>query len=170
MTQQKQRIITIDAKELFFHCAKKSDQQDKPFIFNTTKRTLYTQVVSRENMMEDCPLFYQFIEVIKEKDKINDGDINSSILYDKLIVVDFDDIFMPLDKNKASEKSEARKKRLLKNAEDIITNGFYLRFKGENNGEYNDILMRPFDKSGNMSRKGRITFVSEKYQKPEANL
>ncbi len=163
MPQQKQRIMTIDAKELFLHCTKKLDEQVKPFLFNTTKRTLYTQVVSRENMMEDCPLFYQFIEVIKEIDNIEEDDIYDNILYDKLLVVDFDDIFMPIDEDKTSEKAKIRKERFLKNAKDIITNGFYLRFKGEIDGEYNDILMRPFDKSGNMSRKGRITFVAEKY-------
>jgi hypothetical protein len=73
--------------------------------------------------------------------------------------MDFEDIFLPLGDN-SSDSAVKRKATLLYNANDIIENGFDIIFDKDTT-----IHMRPFDKSGNMSRNGRITFVNEVYVK-----
>ena len=155
---EKQKIMTIDAKELFYYFEKKPDEQDKPFCFNTTKRTWYKLVVKQEIMMEECPLFHQFFEVIKEK---SDGkiEINDSILYEKFVIVDFGDLFLPEDK-KSIDVNVMPKEKMQRNAQDIIKNGLILHFQDK------DVHLLPFDKSGNMSRNARLTFVDKEYIEP----
>ena len=60
-------------------------------------------------------------------------------LYDKLIVVDFGDIFMPADKakNRVKKKKEVQQQ----NVKDLMENGLDIHFAGK------DVHMVPFDKS-----------------------
>lgn len=155
----KQKIMTIDAKNLFDYFAKNEDKKDLPFCFNTLKRTFFRKVVKQESVMDECPLFYQFLEVLKEENAFENSDFenNRNLLYDKLIIVDFDDIFLFDETGLYKDNIRIKKETQLENAKDIIENGFVLHFD-----DY-DVHMRPFDKSGNMSRNGRITFIDEKY-------
>lgn len=155
-----QRIMTLTAKSLFKYFPKKIGQENKPVCFDTRKRTLYTLVVKAENDMVDCPLFYQFVEILKADKTRERLDENKRYsLYDQILVMDFEDIFLPLGDN-PSDSAVKRKATLLYNANDIIENGFDIIID-----EDTTVRMRPFDKSGNMSRNARITFVNELYVK-----
>ena len=151
-----QRIITIDAKSLFKYFPKRKNAATEPFCLDTRKISLYTLVV-KQNELEECPMLDQILEVLKEDfaDKIKQEDNN--LLYDQFLIMDFDDIFMPI-KEDASESLRRWKEGLQNNVRDLMENGFKIQFK--NNHE---VLMVPFDKSGNMSRNGRISFVNKKY-------
>ena len=72
-------------------------------------------------MMEECPLFYQYIQVLEEEERNKES---GEQLYDKLIVVDFGDIFMPADKakNRVKKKKEVQQQ----NVKDILENGLDL--------------------------------------------
>ncbi|MEE1101304.1 MAG: hypothetical protein U0K86_07465 [Agathobacter sp.] len=126
------------------------------FCFDTRKRTLYTLVVKEENELEECPMLHQFLDVLKEDlgDKFDCS--NEYLLQDKFLIMDFDDIFMPIDEN-VSEVARNWREDLQKNAKDLIENGLKLQF------DTHIVHMMPFDKSGNMSRKGRISFVNQDY-------
>lgn len=156
MQRYTQRIITIDAKSLFKYFPKRKNAATEPFCFDTRKISLYTLVV-KQNELEECPMLDQFLEVLKEDfaDKIKQEDNN--LLYDQFLIMDFDDIFMPI-KEDASESLHRWKEGLQNNVRDLMENGLKIQF--ENNHE---VLMVPFDKSGNMSRNGRISFVNKKY-------
>ena len=98
-----QRIMTIDAKALFKYFPKKKGSENEPFLFDTRKKSLFTLVVNNVNEMEECPLFHQIMTVLDQDRKYKPFlKEENSRLYDQLIIMDFDDIFMPLDKN-ASE-------------------------------------------------------------------
>lgn len=92
-------IITINAKSLFKYFPKKKNEQAESFCFDTRKRTLYTLVVKAENELEECPMLHQFLEVLKEElgDKFDGTD--EYLLHDKFLIMDFEDIFMPIDEN-----------------------------------------------------------------------
>lgn len=103
-------------------------------------------------MMEECPLFHQFLQVLNEEDRNKKA---GEQLYDKLIVVDFGDIFMPA--NKAKDRVKKKKENQQQDVKDLMEQGLDIHFGGR------DVHMVPFDKSGNMSRNGRITFIDESY-------
>ena len=151
-----QRIITIDAKSLFKYFPKRKNTPDQPFCFDTRKRTLFA-LVAKQNDFEECPMLDQFLEVLKEElgDKFNSED--EKLLYDKFLIMDFDDIFMPI-KDDATEAIRKRKEELQNNVKDLMKNGFKLKVDAEH-----EVHMMPFDKSGNMSRNGRISFVNKEY-------
>ena len=148
-------IMTINAKSLFKYFPKKIDQDR--FCFDTRKRTMYTLVVKAEGEFEECPLLHQFLEVLKA-DLGEQYKETEHLLYDQFLIMDFDDIFMPLDK-KATEVARKWKEGLQNNVKDIMENGFDVRF------DNHTVHMMPFDKSGNMSRNSRISFVNDKYIK-----
>lgn len=156
----KQKIMTIDAKELFYFFSKESGEAEKPFYFNTTKRTLFRAVVKQEIMMDECPLLHQFFEVLNKRKK-DETELNlcenNDLLYDKLIIIDFGDMFLPIDEENMNEKVIRRKEEQLNNVKNLIEKGLDLHF------ENYDVHMIPFDKSGNMSRKSRITFIDAAY-------
>lgn len=99
MTGNKQRIMTINAKSLFKYFPKKRETLDEPFCFDTRKRTLYTLVVKAENELEECPLLHQFIEVLKEDFGGTFKGEDEYLLHDKFLIMDFENIFMPIDEN-----------------------------------------------------------------------
>lgn len=154
MSITKQRIMTIDAKR-FFRCVfKRPEEKGKLFLFNLTKRTEYRAVVKQEGMMEECPLLHQFLELLSCDDRTNE-----ELLYDKLIIIDFGDIFLPDTREDKDEQIRQKKESFREKARDIIENGLDIRFPEDT------VHMVPFDKSGNMSRNGRITFIRDKYLK-----
>lgn len=153
-----QRIITINAKSLFKYFPKKKNEQAESFCFDTRKRSLYNLVVKAENELEECPMLHQFLEVLKEElgDKFDGTD--EYLLHDKFLIMDFEDIFMPIDEN-ASDAVRKWREGLQANVKDIMENGLKIQF------DDHAVHMMPFDKSGNMSRNGRISFVNKEYVK-----
>lgn len=154
MVNRSWQIMTINAKSLFKYFPKKVDQER--FCFDTRKRTMYTLVVKAEGDFEECPLRHQFLKVLEEDLGKQYNKEDDLLLYDQFLIMDFEDIFMPLDK-KATEVARKWKEGLQSNVKDIMEHGFDVRF------DNHTIHMMPFDKSGNMSRNGRISFVNEKY-------
>jgi len=158
MYGKNQRIITINAKSLFKYYPKKKNELGESFCLDTRKRTLYTLVIKAENEFEECPMLHQFLEVLKEEsgDKFDIKD--EYLLYDKFLIMDFEDIFMPIDEN-VSDTVRKWREGLQLNVKDIMEKGLRLQF------DTHTVHMMPFDKSGNMSRNGRISFVNKAYVK-----
>ena len=105
--------------------------------------------------------FINFFEIFKnDKETISLCEkSNGEWLSDKLLIVDFEDIFLPDAREEKDERIQRKKANLLIDAKDLIENGLDLHF------EDHDVHMVPFDKSGNISRNGRITFIAQQYLK-----
>lgn len=162
MKSTKQKIMTIDAKNLFKYYRKKSGETDKPFFFNTKRKSYYSAVVKQENRMEPCPLFDQFLMVLDEEQSVEKLTENQKEerLFDKLVIIDFDDIFLPSEKENQHDWFRRRKEGERGNVKDLMEKGLDICF------EDHIAHMVPFDKSGNMGRNGRITFIDEAYLEP----
>lgn len=160
MTVNKQRIMTVNAKTLFKYYPIGKDDEKTPFCFDTRKRTFHTLVVKQEVEMNECPLFHQIIEVLLANKVVEETDVQKSkdLLYNQFLIMDFEDVFMPIDEN-ASDAIRKWREGMRNNARNLIENGLDILFENE------EIHMVPFDKSGNMSRNGRISFVNAKYVK-----
>ena len=159
MSNQKQRIRTLSAKALFKYFPKKKN--DEVFAVYLINKSLCRYVIKQEEDMEDCPVFYQFykaIEIEHRCDKEGVFEITNTTLLDKFLVMDFDDIFMTCD-DSASDSEKNNKELVQKEAEDIIEKGFDIYAEESDT----PVHMVAFDKSGNMSRKSRISFIDENY-------
>lgn len=157
MNTQKQKIRTINAKALFKYFPKEKD--DKVYAIYLINKALCRHVIKQEEDMEECPVFYQFYKEIENR--CSEGEkfkITSTTLLDKMIVVDFDNIFMSFDES-SSDSVKGYKESLQECAKDIIENGFDIYAEESNT----PVRMIAFDKSGNMSRKSRISFIDENY-------
>ena len=163
MSQQKiqpPKILTIDAKKLVTYFAKKPGEEKKPFCFDTRNRLFYSQVVKQTDDFDECPLLYQIMDSSVFEQSIEGSKTNIAItddwLLDKLIIVDFSTVFVRVID---PEKPIGSKRTLLiEKARDLIENGFDIVFSKDHS-----VHMRPFDKSGNMSRHSRMTFINEDY-------
>lgn len=129
---QKQKIITLDAKNLFKASEALTEEKAEPIKVDLTDKFTSRAIVKQEAMMETCPLF------------------------DQLLIMDFDDIFLP-NIDPADESTEEKKKDWRENTKYLIDHGMDVHF------EDHDVHMVAFDKSGNMSRKSRMTFINDKY-------
>ena len=157
MNNQKQKIRTINAKALFKYFPKGKD--DEIYAIYLLNKALCRHVIKQEEDMEECPVFYQFYKEIERRYGKNEKfEITGTTLLNKMLVMDFDNIFMPFDES-ASESVKDYKELLQECAKDIIENGFDIY------AEESDIPvhMVAFDKGGNMSRKSRISFIDENY-------
>lgn len=163
MSEIKQKIITVDAKAFFKYFPKEIAEDQKCFTLKYTNRALYKLVVQQENEMEDCPLFHQFFKEIEKSWNPQTNDepfkITNTTLFDKFVIVDFGDIFLPLDEISSFPGQKERHEDYLENAKDIVENGFDIYFKNHEK----PVHMIAFDKSGNMSRHSRISFIDENY-------
>ena len=163
MSEMKQKIITVDAKAFFKYFPKEIAEDQKCFTLKYANRALYKLVVQQENEMEDCPLFHQFFKEIEKSwnSQLNDEPfkITNTTLFDKFVIVDFGDIFFPLDEISSFPGQKERHEDYLENAKDIVENGFDIYFKNHEK----PVHMIAFDKSGNMSRHSRISFIDENY-------
>ena len=156
---QKQKIITLDAKSLFKVSESLTEEKAEPIKVDMTDKFTSRAIVKQEAMMETCPLFDQLLMVLKDKGEDNaaaDGKSQGMALYDQLLIMDFDDIFLP-NIDSADESAEEKKQDWRENAQYLIEHGMDVQF------EDHDVHMVAFDKSGNMSRKSRITFINDKY-------
>lgn len=163
MSEIKQKIITVDAKAFFKYFPKEIAEDQKCFTLKYANRALYKLVVQQENEMEDCPLFHQFFKEIEKSWNSQTNDepfrITNTTLFDKFVIVDFGDIFLPLDEISAFPGQKERHEDYLENAKDIVENGFDIYFENHEK----PVHMIAFDKSGNMSRHSRISFIDENY-------
>ena len=157
MNTQKQKIRTINAKALFKYFPKEKD--DEVYAIYLINKALCRYVIKQEEDMEECPVYYQFYKEIESR--CSEGEkfeITGTTLLDKMIVVDFDNIFMSFDES-ASDSVKGYKESLQECAKDIIENGFDIYAEESDT----PVRMVAFDKSGNMSRKSRISFIDETY-------
>ena len=130
----KYNILKLNAKKLLTCCGDKNT-----FTVNLDKDSIYNAVVDQLLTMDSCALFDQFMLVLEQEatDEINDS------LLREIVIVDFTEIY----KEKSSESIKSK-------VEHIIEKGFVIK-----NGD-KQIQMIPFDKSGNMSRNCRISFIN----------
>ena len=99
MNNQKQKIRTISAKALFKYFPK--TKEDKPYAIYLINKALCRYVIKQEEDMEECPVFYQFYKEIDMRNGKNGTfEITGTTLLDKLVVMDFDNIFLFDDKSK----------------------------------------------------------------------
>lgn len=143
----KPKILTINAEALFYYFSKPTDKQAEPFKLFLFKKSLSNFVIKQEAELEDCPLFYQFYKVLEadwqKKGKQAPFEIAEDTLYDKFIVVDFGDLFFPVDEESDPLWIQEKKKFLLANAQDLIENGLDLYF---GDGTLLPVHMVAFDK------------------------
>lgn len=164
------QIITIDVKKFFEYYPR--EDKTKSFCFNTVNRYYYHMVVKQLDDFDECPLFHQIINSETfEKEEI-DTDASDEWLLDKLIILDFGTIFrgtenynMSSDKMDKTSQDEADKSQRDKRNETLQKNVKELFEKGLDIAFYDGkkVHMLSFDKSGNMSRHSRITFINENY-------
>lgn len=157
MNNKKQKIRTINAKALFKYFPKGKD--DKVYAIYLINKSLCRYVIKQEEDMEECPVFYQFYKEIENRcGKDETFEITNTTLLDKMLVMDFDNIFMSFDES-ASDSVKGYKESLQECAKDIIENGFDIYAEESDT----PVHMVAFDKSGNMSRKSRISFIDAAY-------
>ena len=150
------KIMTINAKALFTFCQKRSDEQDKLYRFDMTRKQLVTSVVKQVEMMDTCPLFDQLLMLREENGEAiyEIDDLGQNIaLYRHLVMMDFDQIFL----SGMGKKEESKAGKMLAAAKDLIEHGFVIHFPDQ------DVHLVAFDKSGNMTRNGCISFIDSKY-------
>ncbi len=157
VNNQKQKIRTINAKALFKYFPKGKD--DKIYAIYLVNKALCRHVIKQEEDMEECPVFHQFYKEIESRCSEDEKfEITSTTLLNKMLVMDFDNIFMFFDES-ASDSVKGYRESLQESAKDIIENGFDIYAEESDT----PVHMVAFDKSGNMSRKSRISFIDENY-------
>lgn len=157
MNTRKQKIRTINAKALFKYFPK--GKNDEIYAIYLINKALCRNVIKQEEDMEECPVFYQFYKEIESRCSENEKfEITGTTLLDKMLVMDFDNIFMSFDES-VSDSVKGYKESLQECAKDIIENGFNVYAEESDK----PVHMVAFDKSGNMSRKSRISFIDENY-------
>ena len=97
MSDTKQIIITLNAKALFDYFPKKPAENDQCFKLDFSD-PVHSYVVTQEITREDCPLFHQIYEVLKKRQG-SSFQVTEKTLYDKFLIVDFQDIFLSFDKS-----------------------------------------------------------------------
>ena len=100
---------------------------------------IYRTVVEEQLLMENCALFDQFRIVLEKKES---GESNREWLLQELVIVDFTNVYKKMTDMKEDF------------VEKLISNGFIMNYKAR------EVRMLPFDKSGNMSRKCRLSFIN----------
>ena len=155
MSDTKQIIITLNAKSLFDYFPKKPTENDQCFKLDFSD-PVHSYVVTQEITREDCPLFHQIYEVLKKRQG-SSFQVTEKTLYDKFLIVDFQDIFLSFDKSSDPTWKLKDQEFLQKDAQDLIEHGFDLYFPDSDKA----VHMSAFDKSGNMTRHSRISFIDE---------
>lgn len=117
---------------------------DISYQIDLDKKSIYGMVVEEQLLMANCALFDQF-RVVLNKEYENEA--VSDWILPELVIVDFTNIYQ--------KKREISEDSVVETAtEDLITNGFIMKYHEK------EIHMLPFDKSGNMSRKCRLSFIN----------
>lgn len=129
------KIRKLNAKKLLTCC-----EDNGSYTVNLDKNSIYSAVVDELLTMDSCAIFDQLMLVLEQKAT---NEINDSLL-NELVIVDFTEIY----KKKSSNLIKSK-------AQHIIESGFLIK-SGDT-----QIHMLPFDKSGNMSRNCRISFIND---------
>ena len=141
----KYRILKLRADKILYFCLTNPEKRNTyniSYQLNLDNPAIYGQVVEEQLVMENCALFDQFQIVLKKK---NTKESIRDWLLQELTIVDFTNIY-----KKKHDISETA-------IEQLITNGFIMHYMDK------EIHMLPFDKSGNMSRKCRLSFINAEY-------
>lgn len=112
ISAQKQKIITLDAKSLFKASEALTEDKDEPIKVDLTYKFTSRMIVKQEAMMETCPMFDQLLMVLEDNGEDNaaaDKKRQGMALYDQLLIMDFDDIFLP-NIDPADESAEEEKR------------------------------------------------------------
>lgn len=155
MKMQQPKIITLDAEKLFTYYAKKLGQENEPYCFDTKNRYYYSKVVKQISDFDECPLLHQIIQSKVFKNKNIDTEASDDWLLDKLIIIDLSSIFY--GSKQADNGDDKRQEWLKGEVRDLMEKGLDISYQDHN------VHMLPFDKSGNMSRKSRISFINKEY-------
>lgn len=149
-------IITIKATKLFTYYYKEKGAEKKPLYLDTRNKYKFGQVIKQTDTMDECPLLYQLVNSDTFKESKTDTENTRNWLHDKLFIMDFDGVFV---RNlSANDSVNAKRCYNLARAKDIVENGIDVQFSKEKK-----VHFVTFDKSGNMSRQSRITFINEDY-------
>ncbi len=138
----KYRVLKLIAEKILMYNNKINGENGNGYVMNLDQPEIYASVVDEELRMENCAFFDQFcfeLGVNVVDDEISD------VLIHKFTIVDFASIY----KQNPIPKEEAVRY--------LIEHGFTLCHKQEK------IHFVAFDKSGNMSRKCRLSFISREY-------
>lgn len=153
------QIITLNAKKIFTYFPKKPGNDAEPFCLDITNRVNYNQVIKQTAEFDECPLIHQIVyskTFKKSKKNITKDD---KWLLDILIIIDYGTIFNCKTANQKANQEETEDidtADQLK-VKDLIENGLKIKFADH------CVTMFPFDKSGNMSRNSRMTFINSDY-------
>ena len=153
------QIITLNAKKIFTYFPKKPGNDAEPFCLDITNRVNYNQVIKQTAEFDECPLLHQIVyskTFKKSKKNITKDD---KWLLDILIIIDYGTIFNCKTANQKANQEETEDidtADQLK-VKDLIENGLKIKFADH------CVTMFPFDKSGNMSRNSRMTFINSDY-------
>lgn len=153
------KIITINAKKLFTYFPKKPGNAEEPFCLDITNRVNYNQVIKQTAEFDECPLLHQIIYSKTFKDLKKDITKDDKWLLDILVIIDYGTIFncKPSSKKLNQKKTENRDTADQLKVKDLIEEGLKIKFFDH------CVTMFPFDKSGNMSRNSRMTFINSDY-------
>lgn len=164
-------IYTLYAKIIFKYLPLKKENESAIYL-NLLDKYYLSKIVKHVSEFDECPLYHQIIETIiamqcgkekaetdKSKEKIRQKTIQTAQtkedwFFDKLLFVDFEDIFM-IPVNETDIQKE-RREFWGKCAKILIEKGLDIRVNTDK-----IVHFVPFDKSGNMSRNSRISFISE---------
>lgn len=136
------RVLKLVAEKILICNNKVKDEGENGYEIDLDQPEIYAFVVDEELRMESCAFFDQFCFELDVN--VVDGEI-SDVLMHKFVIVDFSSIY-----NQKSIPNEEAVRYL-------IENGFTLY---HNNDKIDFVA---FDKSGNMSRKCRLSFICREY-------
>ncbi len=147
------KIFTLNAEKLLTYCCNEPGSEGGPVCFDARNNFVYRQVVKQLDDFDECPMLHQIIRSKTFTESGTDTEISDDWLLDKLMIVDFGTIFS----GNVNAKKEDRREHLKDKVKTLIENGLTIVFN-----DHSDHML-PFDKSGNMSRHSRITFINEEY-------
>lgn len=163
-------ILTLDAAVILAEGKKTEDGSSYRFELDLNDPMLRERAVIKVENQADCALFRQ-IRIAAGK---ND-DSDPRTLIGDLIYLDFENVFKdrinsrnPLHEILEEEKSTDEIKHVIDaRGEALMDTGLYIKMKGE----VKTRQFYPFDKSGSMSRTGRISFIySELYKNVDERI
>lgn len=140
----KYKILKLKADKIIEYGVQKDEEENGEKVeyqIDLNTNVTYRAVVEEQLLMEECALFDQFQFLLK----MYDTEEIREWLLNELVIVDFTNIY--------KGKSKVQEEQI----ENLITDGFYMSYKGKN------VHMLPFDKSGNMSRKCRLSFINAEH-------
>lgn len=145
----KYRVLKLSAHKIIKmgYSPEAEESGDKAvYRINLDNNLVFGYVVDESLLMESCALFDQFFALLHEAKAIEQSILESEEVQEwlltELVIVDFSEFY-----HGKTDVFEASIKKL-------IERGFTIKYLGK------EVNMLPFDKSGNMSRKCRLSFIN----------